>query len=239
MRLCAGLVLATLSVAVLPEVGFAEVPPNVKALLVPIEQTGMGDQAAQLSQAIEASPALSARLSGLVAAHKLTSIQVRAAAQGPFGGFLEGGAMVFTVPFLQAQVKKRLFDLVRDGDILPDNLVFCLGHLAYHLEAGAVKASDAANPLDFAMKRIAVEAAAYIQGWDDTVDAATQINGKPLDVGQVGQMLMNLRYRFAFAKAVRQTDKPEIASSGRIELTQANINAITEALKTSPIADLE
>jgi len=240
MKSIIGLVLVAMALAGGSMASAAEVPGSVKALLAPVGQAGMGDQAAQLSQAIEASPALADQLSSLVVSGKLTSIQVRPAGQGLFGGFLENGGMVFTVPFLQAQVKKRLFDVVREGDILPDNLVFCVGHLAYHLAVKPVQVSDAANPIDFANKRVALEAAAFIQGWNDVVDAAVQANGgKELSGGQAGSLLMNLRYRFAFMKAFKQPEKLEMGQTGRIELTQQNINAIAEALKTSAITDVE
>lgn len=240
MRFVTGLALAAAILPLGPITFAAEVPESVKALLTPLEQAGFGEQAASLSQAIDGAPALAGQLSSLAAAGKLKTIQVRPAGTGPFGGFLENGGMVFTVPFLQGQVKKRLFDVVREDDILPDNLVFCLGHLAYHLGAKPVQVSDAANPFDFANKRIAIEAAAFIQGWNDTLDAEVHANGgKELSPGQAGTLLINLRYRFAFIKAFKQPVKLEMGQTGRIEPTQENINAVAEALKTSTITDLE
>jgi hypothetical protein len=85
------------------------------------------------------------------------------------------------------------------------------------------------------------EARAYIQAWNDTLDAAVHQNGgQPLRPPQVWSLMLNMRYRFVFTKALAPaTNKLEIAPSGVIEESEANAKAIATALETSSIADIQ
>jgi hypothetical protein len=130
---------------------------------------------------------------------------------------------------------------VYPGDILPNSTTFVLAHLAYHL------ATPLPNPKQFPIMKSFVaamldhEARAYIQAWNDTLDAAVQQNAnRPLTPGQVGNLMLNMRYRFVFTKALAQTtDKLEITPSGVIDETEANTKAVETALETSSIADIQ
>ena len=59
--------------------------------------------------------------------------------------------------------------MVYPGDILPNNTVFALGHLAYHLGAAP---TDPRGSQGYVVQKLVEQAAAFIQGWNDVVDAA-------------------------------------------------------------------
>jgi len=146
--------------------------------------------------------------------------------------------MIFSAEFLGAQKGNRLFDVVYPDDILPNNTVFALGHLAYHLEAPPI---DPRNPQAYVLRKLVEEAYAFAQGWNDVVDAATRQNGgHQLSKRQVAQLLMNMRYRFAFLTAIQQKpQKLELSDDGRVEVNSANMSAIATALANSKITDIE
>jgi hypothetical protein len=50
---------------------------------------------------------------------------------------------------------------------------------------------------------------------------------------------MNLRYRSAFLKALKEQPVLQMLNSGFIESNQSNISAITAALKSSSLTDME
>ena len=116
-----------------------------------------------------------------------------------------------------------------------------LGHLAFHLNAGLVKPGDVPRMDDYVAMMLDQEARAYIQAWNDALEAAVkQNNDKPLKPGQIGTLMLNMRYRFAFLKALRQpTDKIHLEENGVIEDSESNAKAIVTALKSSSVADIQ
>jgi hypothetical protein len=80
---------------------------------------------------------------------------------------------------------------------------------------------------------------------------AGQVVTKPGDVShlndyieamldQIADLMLNLRYRFAFLRALRQpTDKIQLEQNGVIEESESNAKAITTALKSSSLADIQ
>ncbi len=67
-----------------------------------------------------------------------------------------------------------------------------------------------------------------------------QNGGRELSMRQVASMLMNLRYRAVFIKAMRSPDhKLLFAHDGYLAPDQANRDAIATALGTMPVYDLE
>lgn len=219
----------------------AQTSAKLKGLLDTLPKTASPEQAKQITEAINASPELSAQLGALVSSGKLTQIKVVPVRNWgkPFNAVVDGATMVFAKDFLNSQSSKRLFDVVHDDDILPNNLVFCIGHLAYHLKFGEISMSGP-DLKSFLRKMGEQEASAYIQGWNDVVDAAVISNGgKALSPRQGGQLLMNMRYRAVFLKALGQAEKLELLSSGKIKSNQKNISSMTSAILTSQIADIE
>lgn len=221
-------------------------------------------QSTQIVTAVDASPALAAQLDALAAAGRLTDIAVVAPAAlkapGPFQAYISGTRLVISSAMFALLAPQRLFDVVRPDDVLPDNLVFVLGHLAFHLDrvdAMAAAHADVARQIAALAKlpgahdytaiakqgvqaRIDDEASADIQGWNDVVDAVTAANaGRPPTAAQAASMLMNLRYRGVFFKALQGPDHIHLSDGGNIAPEAANIKALATALATSTLADIE
>jgi hypothetical protein len=98
--------------------------------------------------------------------------------------------------------------VVHPDDILPNNTTFVLGHLAFHLNAGAVKPREFPNLNDYVTAMLDQEARAFIRSWNDALDAAVQQNnGKSLSPQQVAYFMLNMRYRFAFLTALLKTSR--------------------------------
>lgn len=243
--------------------------PNAEltAVLQKLSQSANPEQFSQISSAITASPTLSEQLNELAASGKITEIRVvpleaiQTVRGGRFGASLNGTQLVLAANLLAELVKNRLFDVVKPNDVLPNNTTFVIGHLAFH-----AKTTDEMSKFDSDMKRmieersktagqhdftalfllsqrtrIENEASAFIQGWNYVVDAATQANGgKALTTEQVSSLLINLRYRFAFVKALQiKDDGVQISNTGMIHMNERNIKAVATALGTSPMADIQ
>jgi hypothetical protein len=139
--------------------------------------------------------------------------------------------------------KKRLFDVVFDDDVLPNNTTFVLSHLAYHLgEAARTKSSK--PPLDmqaYVAARLHEEAAGFLQAWNDTLEAAVHDNrGQALSSRQAADLLLNARYRFALLTFGKPPEKSlQYAATGALELNEHNIGIVIERLKTSSVTDIE
>lgn len=223
---------------------------SLDAVLQKLSSSAPANDVAQIEQAIHASPALLGQLNALASSGHLKRIttksgEVAASKNGAdFGAAFGEDGMVLSEVFLSQQ-SRMAFDVRTPHEILPNNTVFVLGHLAYHLrDAQYVEkaAHRAANEDAFMTEVMRNEAGAFIQGWNDVVDAATVANGnKPLSGGQAGSLLINLLYRSAFIKAmnVKGNQKLDFLKDGRIEASEQNLNAMAAALKGKPLAGLQ
>lgn len=245
---------------------FARANSALDQVLDQLATQAPADQVARLREAIGSSPSLRAQMDALAASGQLKHVAIGEAAnqvprQGPFSAWLHDDTWAFTGDFIGKHGRERLHDVVQPDDILPDNLVFVLGHMAYEAKtaneitakAAAIQASyksqasagnnDATSALkQWVSLRIDNDAAATIQAWDDTVDAAQHTNGdKPLSTRQAAGLVMNLRYRSVLIKAMQAAgdDKLAIGNDGRVEMTPANIAAISKALSTSSVLDVQ
>ncbi len=211
------------------------VPEALKPLFAPLARTATPEQYEQLAGAVAASPMLAKELEALVARRRLEAISIlpgHNTAGSPYNAWADRSALVFHADFLKAQAITHVIDVVYPDGVLPNNTVFCLGHLAYHL-AVENPAQQGASPQANLRQRLEREAGAFIQGWNNVVDAALKANGgKALSPRQGAQLLMNMRYRFALMKV-------DIPPSGFIEATPRTVEAIVGVLRTSPIADLQ
>lgn len=243
--------------------------PNVEltAVLQELSESATPEQVRQISDAIAASPTLIEQLNSLAASRRITQIRVappeaiRSVRGVRFGASLNGTQLVLAVNLLTELLKDRLIDVVKPNDVSPNNTTFVIGHLAFH-----AKTADEMAKVESDMKRMVVErskeagrhdytdilqlgqrawmeyeASAFIQGWNYVVDAATQANGgKTLSAEQVSSLLLNLRYRFAFMKALQIREVGiQISNTGMIQMNERNIKAIAEALRISPMADVQ
>lgn len=240
---------------------------DLAAVLHKLSDSASPEQSAQISNAIAASPALTEQLNELAASRKITEIRVVALEAIPpsqgvrFGASLHGTQLLLAASLLTELTKNRLYDVVRPNDVLPNNTTFVISHIALHAKTSDELAkldSDLGRMLDERRKttgsheytdllllgqnkRMENEASAFIQGWNHVVDAATQTNGgKTLTAEQLVPLLLNLRYRFAFAKALQiKDDGLQISNTGTILLNERNIKALVTALSTSRMADIQ
>lgn len=216
------------------------------------EMHAPSDQVTRLREAIESSPALEAQLNTLAASGRLTEFVVSDDANlppktGPFSAWIHGATWAFQTSFIGQHGKRRLNDVVMPDDILPDNLVFALGHLAYKAQTAKEMNAETASGQHLSLQqwkdlRINNEAAATIQAWNDTVDAAEQENGgRHLSVRQAFSLLINLQYRVALLKAIQAPadSRLNMANDGSVEMTSANVSAVAKALSSSGVFDVQ
>jgi hypothetical protein len=243
--------------------------PNTElsAVLQRLAENASPEQFGQIAGAIAASPILTEQLNDLASSRKLSEIRVvspdaiQPIRGNRFGASLSGTQLVLSVNLLAELLKNRAYDVVKANDVLPNNTTFVIGHLAFH-----AKTSDDMAKFDGNLKRkieerskavgqndftdlvllaqrtgIENEASAFIQAWNYVIDAATQANGgKTLAAEQISTLLVNLRYRFAFAKALQLNDGAlQFSSTGMIDTNERNVKAVATALRTSPMADIQ
>ena len=204
-----------------------------------------GDQSTQIQQSLASCPSLRTSLDGLASSGKLTRIRVTTQEEtrrsGPFSAVATNGEILVTSDWLEAQ-RHPYSDVRKEGEILPDNLCFGLGHLADHMTAEAAPPVTAQNIASVIQGRLNKEARAYIHGWAYVLEAATAKNGgAPLSAAQIGDLLLNLRYRFAFLQAMdsRATPRLTILAGGVIPDTEQNVAAVSAALSHSTVADIQ
>lgn len=200
----------------------------------------------QIEEAINLSDSLQREISELVALNRfdgfllLSQTQFAEGKAAIFSGFAQGTQIVLRTKFLKEIKQTLLFDVVYSDDIAPNNTVFVLSHLLYHLS----------YPLDprqyssletFSAAAMKIEAYAFIQAWNAMLKVAEQKNdAKPLSTRQVNQLLMNTRYKFAFLGATNlKADPLTFTASGGVEANENNIQAIVVTLKNSRHADIE
>lgn len=196
------------------------------------------DQFRQLGDALVMSPALTRQLSGAAAAGHLTGMEIASPqrrSKSPFAATIDRGRILFAADFLPLVAKKRLSDVAYRDDILPNNLVFVLGSLAFHLQTRPVSMSS--DTAGFAKASIEKDALSFIQGWNNVIDAALLENGhQPLTPQQQATLLLNLRYRMVFLDQNNQA-QVAMASSGAIDPTEGNVAAVVGNLRRVKLLD--
>ncbi|MGS0895200.1 hypothetical protein ACVBGC_22115 [Burkholderia stagnalis] len=227
--------------------------PAVERLLAELRTRATPEQYGAVADAIHASPALAGQLAELADAGLLTRIAVDSgdAALGRTTGALRNGSVwILTPAFVANQAPRRLSDVVGADDILPDNMVFALGYMAWRAKhdadvsraVGSMRASgdDAdARKRQWIELNMRIDAGGFIQGWNDTVEAAAfRRDGQPISIVQAVQMMMNLRYRGPLIKAIRATPPLRVTAT-TFALDAANIDALASALKGSGVIDIE
>lgn len=228
----------------------------VERLLADLRTHSTPDQYTAVAGAIHTSPALAVQLDELVGAGLLTRITVDSGepALGRTTGALRNGSVwILTPAFVANQAPRRLFDVVQEDDILPDNMVFALGYMAWRAkhDADVSRASEALRASDDSADakkqrwidlNMRIDAGGFIQGWNDTVDAATfRHDGRPISIVQAVQMMMNLRYRGPLIKAIQAAPPArKLRITGpALEPNAGNLDALVSALQSAPVIDIE
>lgn len=214
--------------------------------------TPTANQHKQIVDAIKASLSLTNRLTTLATTNKLSEIRVipsNAAASlpkpGPFNGWVDATTMFLTDDLVTELSRSRAldYDQVHEHDIYPNNCTFVLAHLAFHIESSwdTFQMLKSLSRQEYVIRMVEHAASAFICGWNDMVDAAISSNaGKPLTPHQISTLLLNLRYRSYFLKAWRQPDNMlQISEVGNIEMNRGNVQAMTLALQSSTVADIQ
>jgi hypothetical protein len=191
----------------------------------------------QLFDALSASAILTRQLSALADAGDLAGIEIASPqrARGMFLATVERKKIVFAADFMPQLSKKRMYDVVHPDDILPDNLVFVLGTLASRLMHPVV-----GSPRDvqaMIQVQMSMQAVAFIDGWNDVVDAAVHENAdRPLTPAQAGNLMLNMRYRAVFI-GVKPPAKLDWSTTGRIEPTANNLQTLGNRIATMNVLD--
>ena len=210
---------------------------NLQPMLDTFARGATPDQSRQLNEAVMASPTLADQLNALAASGKFKGFAIATPQTRPNSPFATNGVqgrIVFGPGFLEQVAKKRLFDVVHADDVLPNNLVFVLGSLAFQLGAKQpVMTGDMGSFMKAALDR---DARSFLHGWNDMAEAAARDNGKPLTIGQIGNMMLNFRYRGPFITAMRG-NKLSINSLGMIEPNEQNVTIMVEVLKQTQLLD--
>ncbi len=217
---------------------------NLGGILNALSQSASGEIYRQIADAIAGSSLLRSEMSKAAEANVLRGIEVapngtRGGMPPVFSAFTSDRKIIMTDEFLTALRNNRLFD-VGQPEMLPNNTVFTLAHLLYHLN-NPVDIRKFRNPEEAMKGGVGNEAAAFIYGWNIMLNAAERANNNQrLSTGQVGQLLMNFRYRAVFFGGINHKQAPlKFESSGEIKPNSNNINAIAIPLGNSRLYDIE
>ncbi|MGU7783725.1 hypothetical protein [Burkholderia sp. PU8-34] len=230
---------------------------SIESILNDLRRRSTEQQYKVFANAAQGSPALTGQLNELVRSGLLKRISIDStdepSQRRSFGATRVGSTWVFTPSFVADQVSRRIYDVVSDEDILPDNMVFALGFMAWRTRYdddvrkafGAMRES-AGTPMErmgqLVALNIRIDAGAFIQGWNDVVDAAVRRNhGVPLTAAQSSALMMNLRYRSPLLKAVAAAspDRKLQMESASIPYDAKNVDAIASALQESQLIDIQ
>jgi hypothetical protein len=199
------------------------------------------EQVKQLTDAIAASPPLQARLERLTTQGTLKGIDLVTQEDERLdegkGAEVYAGHILLTAKFLLGQPPHRRAD-AKPGDLdPPDSLVFSLSHLSYHLE-NPVDRKTLPDSQDARVNLfVRDEAKAYIQAWNDLIDAEAKLKGRPITAAEAASLLPNFKYRSYFIKANGKL--AVVSPDGHLDPNGRNLQAMTSALFESDVPDFQ
>lgn len=160
--------------------------------------------------------------------------------KNPYAGFVKNGHIVLARELLQSLKQRQYMHHSPAGTILPNQMVFVLSHLAFHLKGNDKPNPRAPSPGIFAERMLKYEARAYIHSWNALIDwAIAQNQAKPLEVFQIGELMLQSRYRGPVNSAHQQTPKLVMEASGHIKETESNVAALSQAIAKLPVSEIE
>ena len=241
------------------------VPPSLQPLLNEFAAHAEPVEVQQVQTALESAAPLAAQLSGLLDTHRLAAIRHPEAGRnppGPFGAWQADGVIYLTTRFLDDQANSpHVFHTLDYSKNNPNNLVFSLGHLAYHIQnAAAIQACGGHakpnlakgdgvrhDPPDLTASvqtavhcMLSYEARADIQGWNDMIAAAVHDHhGEALAPREIADLFMKFRYWYLFDASMKGTTKLVLPPSGMLPDDDHNVTAIVEALGKLSVADVQ
>ncbi|WP_311238075.1 MULTISPECIES: hypothetical protein [unclassified Xanthomonas] len=238
---------------------------------------GSNVEAEQVRTSVRAAPLLRGQLVQLVDAGQLKRIRVVAdtaqpvVKDRPFAAAVLDKEMILTSGLLQQLRDAPRPHALRSGDLAADNLVFVLAHLAVHagvserhaqfertlaekmaagLRDAQAKGTDFdATPMaqEALNHNMAIEANAYIAGWNAVVDAAqhqASPNGGPLPEAQravlLGPLLLSFRYNQVLERAMDGAqDQRVVLGADGIRADTRNVFAIAQALMAGKMLEIQ
>ncbi len=209
-----------------------------------------------VDSALKSSSDLTGQLEAAATSGSLKAIVI-GPAPGRFGAFNQQGALHISQAFMAEQTPAS-----GDRTLALENMVFVLGYEASKLDAAEGNArADAqsredvkrlaastpkGSPLDVTslvqagmQSHIADEARAYLQGWNDEIEAATTTKGAPLTPTEVFQLLRNGRNTKPVLAAALLPADQRLEPDGRLRfpLNSRNLNAMISVLGASAVPD--
>ncbi|HEY2708691.1 MAG TPA: hypothetical protein VGI95_11625 [Caulobacteraceae bacterium] len=214
----------------------------------------------QVIAAIETSPALVRQLDELATSGALKSLTL-GSESGPLGASHKDGVITLTPAFVDEQTPADGSDLSARTQIGERDLVFVLGYMASKLKTEpataaaqarlvALNATAASTPKggpidgDPAMHaqmalKADEEARAYLQGWNDEIDAQTAAKGAPLTGAEAITLLQESRNAGLLRAAANAPPNQRLETSPTFEFpaTQRNIDILAKAIWTAEVPD--
>lgn len=206
-------------------------------------QASLNTQSAdRVSQAVGCSKSLLSDLSSMIQTGALKEINISATPSGSFQGYTTNQSVLLTEQLMSVLSEAKHSVYQSDQQVSVNQAAFVLSYLAYRLRtADSVSMSNFANPFAFSQANMRNISTAFLTGWNSMVECATNRNAeKTLTVGQVGELLFRARYKSALMlpRNHRLASK-FFTESGKINLSQENIDAVAEVLSNSRVADIK
>jgi hypothetical protein len=199
------------------------------------------EQVKQVTDAIAASPPLRARMEKLAASGVLKGVDLVTQEDERMedkGARVLAGHILMTTKFLTGDAPHRRVEAKTKADLdPPNNLVFALGHMSYHLETpfdfkALPESLDART--NFVVRE---EAKAMVQAWNDLIDAEAKLKGRPITAAEAQSLIPNFKYREYIIKA--QGKGAVLAPNGRLPLNGQTLGSMTSALFEAQLADFD
>ncbi|WP_454887271.1 hypothetical protein [Sphingomonas oryzagri] len=172
---------------------------------------GDEDQTKQIEQSLSSCPSLTSKLDGLAKMGGFRQIRVTTSDEtkrsGPFLAIASTSEISVAADWLLQQ-RVPYFDVRHQGEILPDNLCFDLGHLADHVANPVTQTPSALGLMAMVEERLRAESKAYLRAWPYVLEAASRQNGgKPYRVSN-----RRLANQFALSICFHGSDEPDCKS---------------------------
>jgi hypothetical protein len=197
------------------------------------------EQVKQVADAIAASPPLQARMEKLAASGVLKGIDLVTQEDERMedkGATVVGGHILMTTKFLTGEPPHRRAEAKTKADLdPPDNLIFALGHMTYHLETPFDAKSLPQNADARTNFVVREEAKAMIQAWNDLIDAEAKLKGRPITAAEAQSLIPNFKYREYIIKA--QGKGAVLTADGHLAENGPTLGSMTSALFESQLAD--
>lgn len=246
-----------------PSAGAVTIEHRLDAILKDFAGGGDAARANTVIAAMKTSPQLVAQLNALAASGLLKGLRLAAAGPaGRFGASCQDGVMIFTPQFIDGQMPAGGGDSAGRQGVAQRNIVFILGYMAAKLGAAQTMAADeakrdadlkaqiAATPkgqpfnadafLSHGLQaNIQNEARAYLEGYNDEVDAAMAAKGGKLNPPEAFQLLREGRNTRPVLEAAMLPPGDRLVPIGTLQFPpeEHNLKAVASVLAHTAVPD--